>query len=222
VRYQAASPLRCGLWARSSGTWEGYEANGPAALRLMQLCLPLCRHRRPPEYPPSALSATAAPSIRPASAACSRWRHRNLSHTNPEAPQRVQSGFSAQADPWPARPTAVRCSSRGQARGQSIDDRGSAPCGHLWRALTSIRLQSRGRHFGKALGTASFARPLPRKRCGPPRPGQNDFGCIDILTVKDAPGSMHWDVDNCPVPMQLDEPAAVDGPKGGRRYRNSR
>ena len=23
---------------------------------------------------------------------------------------------------------------------------------------------------------------------------------------------MQWDVDNCPVPMELDEPAAVDGP----------
>jgi hypothetical protein len=43
-----------------------------------------------------------------------------------------------------------------------------------------------------ALGTASFARPLPRKRCGPPRPRQSDFGCIDIPTVKDALGSLQW------------------------------
>ena len=42
------------------------------------------------------------------------------------------------------------------------------PPGHLWR-----RLQSRGRPPGKghlwALGTASFARPLPPKGCGRPR-----------------------------------------------------
>src|ERR1700730_5672978 len=43
-------------------------------------------------------------------------------------------------------------------------------------------------------------------------PGQSDFGRIDISTVKDALGSMHWDVDDCPVSMHLDEPAAVDGP----------
>jgi hypothetical protein len=45
-----------------------------------------------------------------------------------------------------------------------------------------------------------------------PGPGQTDFGRIDISTVKDALGSMQWDVDDCPVSMQLDEPAAVDGP----------
>ena len=45
-----------------------------------------------------------------------------------------------------------------------------------------------------------------------PGPGQTDFGRIDISTVKDALGSMHWNVDHCPVAMQLKKPAAVDGP----------
>ena len=49
-----------------------YEMRRPHE-RLMELCS-LCRHRRPPEYPPSALSATAGPSSRPASASSSRWR----------------------------------------------------------------------------------------------------------------------------------------------------
>src|ERR1700730_6413968 len=91
------------------------------------------------------------------------------------------------------------------------------PSGHLWRALTSIRLQSWGRHFGQGhlwpRGTASFARPLPPKRCGLPRanllgPRQSDFGRIDVSTVKGALGN----VDHCPIAMQLKKPAAVDGP----------
>jgi hypothetical protein len=49
----------------------------------------------------------------------------------------------------------------------------------------------RGRLFAKGhlwpRGTASFAEPLP-KRCGLPRPGQSDFGRIDISTVKDTLG----------------------------------
>jgi hypothetical protein len=96
---------------------------------------------------------------------------------------------------------------------------GLPPSGHLWRAPTSIRFQSRSRLFAKGhlwpRGTASFARAL--SPCGRPRarllgPGQSDSGRIDISTVKDALGSMQWDVDDCPVSMQLDEPAAVDGP----------
>jgi hypothetical protein len=95
------------------------------------------------------------------------------------------------------------------------------PSGHLWRAPTSIRLQSRSRLFAKGhlwpRGTASFARPLPPKRCGLPRasllgPRQSDFGRIDISTGKGALGSMQWNVDHCPVAMQLKKPAAVDGP----------
>ena len=83
----------------------------------------------------------------------------------------------------------------------------------------AIRVQSRGRHFGKghlwALGTASFATALSPAGClelSLPGPGQSDFGRIDISTVKDALGSMHWNVDHCPVAMQLKKPAAVDGP----------
>src|SRR5580704_726065 len=53
-------------------------------------------------------------------------------------------------------------------------------------------------------------RELPRASL--PGPGQSDFGRIDISTVKYALGSMQWDVDDCPVSTQLDEPAAVDGP----------
>jgi hypothetical protein len=65
-------------------------------------------------------------------------------------------------------------------------------------------------------------RPALREPCRPkaagglelvsPGPGQSDFGRIDISTVKDALGSMHWNVDHCPVAMQLKKPAAVDGP----------
>ena len=53
---------------------------------------------------------------------------------------------------------------------------------------------------------------LPRKCCGLPRPGQSDFGRIDISTVKGALRSMHWNVDHCPIAMQFKKPAAVDGP----------
>jgi hypothetical protein len=95
--------------------------------------------------------------------------------------------------------------SKGQ---QSIDDRGLAPppvippSGHLWRAPTSIRLQSRSRFFAKGhlwpRGTASFARAL--SPCGRPRarllgPGQSDFGRIYVPSGKDALGSIHWNVD---------------------------
>jgi hypothetical protein len=43
-------------------------------------------------------------------------------------------------------------------------------------------------------------------------PGQSDFGRIDVPTGKDALGSMHWNVDHCPIAMQLKKPAAVDCP----------
>ena len=36
-----------------------------------------------------------------------------------------------------------------------------------------------------------------------PGPGQTDFGRIDSSTVKDALGSVHWDIDHRPVSMQL-------------------
>jgi hypothetical protein len=39
-----------------------------------------------------------------------------------------------------------------------------------------------------------------------------DFGRIDISTVIDALGSVHWEIDHRPVPMQLKKPAAVHGP----------
>jgi hypothetical protein len=95
------------------------------------------------------------------------------------------------------------------------------PSGHLWGALTSIRLPSWSRFLGKGhlwpRRTASFARALPPRRCGLrraslPDPGQSDFGHIGISTVKDALGSMHWNVDHCPVAMQLKKSAAIDGP----------
>jgi hypothetical protein len=46
-------------------------------------------------------------------------------------------------------------------------------------------------------------------------PGQSDFGRIDISTGKGALGSMHWNVDHCPVAMQLKKPATVR--QGGSR-----
>jgi hypothetical protein len=64
------------------------------------------------------------------------------------------------------------------------------------------------------LGTAGFATALPPRRCGLPGarllgPGQRDFGHIDVATVKDALGSAHWHIDNGPVSMQLNKPAAL-------------
>jgi hypothetical protein len=80
------------------------------------------------------------------------------------------------------------------------------------------RAKDRGVKFGcppkltsHSQETASFARLLPPKRGGL-GPGQSDFGRIDISTVIDALGSMQWDVDDCPVSMELKQSAAVDGP----------
>jgi hypothetical protein len=124
------------------------------------------------------------------------------------------------ADPWPTR----RCSRSGAGKGGSpIDDRGPCPpAGHLWRAATPFGVHP-GRLFAKghlwALGTAGFARAraLSPKCCELPRaslpgPGQSGFGRIDISAVKGALRSMHWNVDHCPVAMQFQKPAAVDGP----------
>ena len=36
---------------------------------------------------------------------------------------------------------------------------------------------------------------------------------IDVPTGKDALGSLHWDVDPRPITMQLEKPAAFDGPQ---------
>jgi hypothetical protein len=40
-----------------------------------------------------------------------------------------------------------------------------------------------------------------------------DFGRIYAPTGKDARGSLHWDIDQRPVTMQLKKPAAFDGPQ---------
>src|SRR5947207_2739694 len=78
-----------------------------------------------------------------------------------------------------------------------------SPSGSSMASRSPIRVQSRGRLFGKGHlwppGTARFARPLPPKRCGLPRlillgPGQSDFGRIYFPTGKDALGPMHWHV----------------------------
>src|ERR1700721_2872637 len=42
-----------------------------------------------------------------------------------------------------------------------------------------------------------------------PGPGQTDFGRIDISTVIDALGSVHWEIDHRPVPMHLNELAPL-------------
>jgi hypothetical protein len=49
---------------------------------------------------------------------------------------------------------------------------------------------------------------------GPPAlgPGQADFARINISTVKDALRSIHWEVYHCPLSIQLDNFAAIDGP----------
>ena len=97
------------------------------------------------------------------------------------------------------------------------------PSGHLWRARYPIRVQSAAQTLGqghlwpRCRRTASFARALPPTRRGLSRasllgPGQNDFGRIDISTVKDALRPVHWQVYHCPFAMQLEKPAAVDGP----------
>jgi hypothetical protein len=59
---------------------------------------------------------------------------------------------------------------------------------------------------------------LPRKRCGLPRaslqePGQSDLRRIHIPAGKNALPCVERDVDHCPITMQLEKPAAVDGPQ---------
>src|ERR1700757_4361594 len=54
--------------------------------------------------------------------------------------------------------------------------------------------------------------PRNRPRSVPLAPRQGDLRHVDIATVKDTLGPVHWDVDNCPVAMELNEPAAVEGP----------
>jgi hypothetical protein len=51
-----------------------------------------------------------------------------------------------------------------------------------------------------------------RPRSVPLAPRQGDLRHVDIATVEDTLGPVHWDVDNCPVAMELNEPAAVEGP----------
>jgi hypothetical protein len=45
------------------------------------------------------------------------------------------------------------------------------------------------------------------------RHGNLIFATSTLATVEDTLGSVHWDVDNCPVAMELNEPAAVEGHK---------
>src|SRR6478672_10207804 len=45
-----------------------------------------------------------------------------------------------------------------------------------------------------------------RPRSVPLAPRQGDLRHVDIATVEDTLGPVHWDVDNCPVAMELNEP----------------
>src|ERR1700757_4918888 len=60
----------------------------------------------------------------------------------------------------------------------------------------------------------AFSRFSPRNqpRSVPLTPRQGDLRHVDIATVEDTLRPVHWDVDNCPVAMELNEPAAVEGP----------
>jgi hypothetical protein len=64
---------------------------------------------------------------------------------------------------------------------------------------------------GPPSGLAASARVTARASV-PLAPRQGDLRHVDIATVEDTLGSVHWDVDNCPVAMELNEPAAVEGP----------
>jgi hypothetical protein len=98
--------------------------------RLMELCS-LCRHRRPPKYPPSALSATADPSTRPASASSSRWR-------SPGVLIWIFDSGRCLA----TRPAEIRCSRSGASKGGSpIDDRGRDPLRVIYGEPLRIRVQ---------------------------------------------------------------------------------
>src|ERR1700745_2968606 len=101
------------------------------------------------------------------------------------------------------------------------------PPGHLWRPLPPV--VACGPEFSPdrytydggwdiyaaglpaASGLAVFS-PRNRPRSVPLAPRQGDLRHVDIATVEDTLGPVHWDVDNCPVAMELNEPAAVEGP----------
>jgi hypothetical protein len=94
------------------------------------------------------------------------------------------------------------------------------PSGHLWRATTSTPIAKQTLRQGTPMASGDdqlCETPAAQALRGclelvSPGPGQTDFGRIDISTVKGALGSMHWNVDHCPIAMQLKKPAAVDCP----------
>ena len=55
-----------------------------------------------------------------------------------------------------------------------------------------------------------------RPRSVPLAPRQGDLRLVDIATVKNTLGPVHGDVDNCPVAVELNEPAAVECPQEAR------
>jgi hypothetical protein len=46
-----------------------------------------------------------------------------------------------------------------------------------------------------------------------PNPRQGDIGTIETPTVKNATGSVHREFNGCPVSMEFDQSAAIDGPQ---------
>src|SRR4029077_11425843 len=73
----------------------------------------------------------------------------------------IRLGSCEVTDPWPTPSAAVRRSAQGQARDSSpIDDRGRPPSGHLWRALTSIRI-----HFSAVKNALRSVGGRQRLRC---------------------------------------------------------
>jgi hypothetical protein len=98
------------------------------------------------------------------------------------------------------------------------------PTGHLWRPLPLCCVLARGfPRIGTPMTVAGTSSCVPPRRlrlgCFSPRnrprsvplaPRQGDLRHVDIATVEDTLGSVHWDVDNCPVAMELNEPAAVE------------
>src|ERR1700746_2455940 len=87
------------------------------------------------------------------------------------------------------------------------------PSGEPWEVRTWLGHLCRGPPRRLRLGRFSLRN---RPTSVPLAPRQGNLRHVDIATVEDTLGSVHWDVDNCPVAMELNEPAALEGPQEAR------
>jgi hypothetical protein len=122
--------------------------------------------------------------------------------------------------PWPGGSTRPGQWQRGQLTKMT---RGFTPCGSSMAATTPVVVVGQsfpwiGTPMTVGVGhlcswpPSGLAASRNRPRSAPLAPRQGDLRHIDIATVEDTLGPVHWDVDNCPVAMELSEPAAVEGP----------